>query len=184
MSRIAPILLTLILVHASPSRAQPGPRPLPDTPAAGRATELLEALGGDVDARRAFVAESLAPGFRERFPMEAHVDQLGLLTSRLGGAERVGVLARGPDEITLAFRTADGEELRLRVTVEPSLPHRVTGLRLEMGRAPGRGLEIASWRDLAARLEAMATDGRFSGVVLAAPGGEIAFHRAYGEADR
>jgi len=184
MIRILAFVSSLLILGPAPLAGQGGERPLPDTPAGQRATELLETLNGSPADRQAFLGESLSPELRRGRTDDEWVSQLQRLSRTLTDAKRVGVRMAGPDEITLAYRTADDENVRLSVRVADVPPHRILGLRVEAGGGPREAIQFASWAELDETLREQESEGRFSGVVLAARRDSIHFHRAYGRASR
>lgn len=184
MTRILAFVSSLLILGPATLSGQSGERPLPDTPAGQRATELLETLRGSSADWQTFLDEAFSPDVREARTVDEWVSQLERLSQTLTDAKRVGVRVTSPAEITLAYRTSDGERIRLSVRVADVPPHRIRGLRVEAGGGPRETIQFDSWAELDETLRKQESEGRFAGVVLAARRDSIRFHRTYGRASR
>ena len=104
---------------------------------------------------------------------------------------------RRPDgPLVLTLRGATGLEGRFELSLEPSPPHRITGIgvRVEQGggdrpEAPPPPIDASMTpadlsRALDAHVSQLAADDKFAGVVLVAKDGAPIFEKAYGLADR
>lgn len=158
----------------------PAPR-LPDDMFGTRAQALLTMLcDGSQAARRAFVAEHVAPGLVDQVGLDALVDGLGRMAGDIGGGEVVGVMLRSETEGEVAVEGRDGV-LRVLLTLTEAPPHRIAGLDVDDAEPEASFGSIDEALDhVAAEAEA----GRFSGVVLLAKDGEPVEERAFGWADR
>ncbi len=178
------LIACFVLGVYAPLSAQTLPE-LPDTHAGRQAAALLTALRGNEADRRAFISESLAPDFREQFPLEMHLRQLSRMADDLRGARAVGVDVPGPNEIMIEFETTSGERLRLGMALEVEPPHRIVGIGVDAGSGTRDAIiEFSDYASLDGELTRLAAEDRFAGVVLVARDNQIAFHRAYGLADR
>jgi D-alanyl-D-alanine carboxypeptidase len=176
------VLFTLVLL---PARACGQGVALPATPAARQAEAFLEVVrGADAAARQAFVEDALAPELRDGYPLERHLEMMDMLARDLRGARLAGTRARGEQEIQLTFERGDGSRLLMTVSTVPEPPYRVSGLSVRVEAPGATRLELESFEQADETLAAMAARDEFSGVVLAARGDEVVFHRAYGSADR
>jgi CubicO group peptidase (beta-lactamase class C family) len=169
---------------------------LPDTPAGRRATELLRlTVDGDEASIRAFLESSVAPRFRDAFPIEDHLRILGRLRAESGGYDAVEVRESEPAAIEVVVRARDTGELRmLTLHTQPEPPHAIDGMGIrplvpadgvEAPAVPDRALsddEIASL--LGDYLHRLVAADAFSGAVLVARQGDPIFERAYGEASK
>jgi D-alanyl-D-alanine carboxypeptidase len=175
---IASLLGLLLPVAAAAQHA-----PLPRTPAGERAAALLEVvMNGDAEARRAFIETAWTADLRDRAPMEEHLAVMDRVAHDLEESERAEVRSRGETGVDITFRLDDGSRLHLTLDTEPEPPHRVSGLSFRLG--PPEPVRFESFDHAEEALSALARDEAFSGVVIAGRGDEIAFHRAYGMADR
>jgi D-alanyl-D-alanine carboxypeptidase len=175
---IACLLAPLLQVAAAAQDA-----PLPDTPAGQRAAALLEVvMHGDAEARRTHIETAWTGDLQARAPMEEHLAVMGEVAHDLEESERVEVRSRGETGIDITFLLDDGSRLHLTLDTETEPPHRVSGLSLRLGRPEPVAFE--SLDHAHETLSAMAREDAFSGVVIAGRAGEVAFHRAYGVADR
>lgn len=108
---------------------------LPGTPAGLRAGELLAALATpEAAARRAFVESTFAPEVVERRGVDGLVESLGQLAEEVG-VFRVKSLRPGGEARLGVVLEREGRPaaLELSVEVEPTPPHRISGLGVEIG---------------------------------------------------
>jgi D-alanyl-D-alanine carboxypeptidase len=169
------------LLAATPVLAQ-GPQ-LPNDPVKPHLAALLEVVNsGDSVQARAFVAEHLAPSFRDAMPAEAHLTALGQWQRDWKGAEIRGIQKERPNELTVMLGAA-GKRGRLNVSYEAAPPHRITGLQLKPEVAP-LGENVSSPAVLEQRLDSLGRAGAFAGVVLVSQGDRVLARKAVGLADR
>ena len=174
------VLLCCLLLTA-PLFAQ-GPPPRND-PVRPHIDALLDVLNtGDSAKARAFVAEHLAPSFRDAMPADAHLRTLGQWQGDWKGAEIRGIQMERPNEM-IVMLGAQGRRGRLNVSYESAPPHRITGLQLRPEVAP-LGENVSSPAVLEQRLDSLERADAFSGVVLVGQGDRVLTRKAVGLADR
>lgn len=174
-------ILLPCLLAATPALAQ-GPQ-LPNDPVKPHLAALLAVVNsGDTAQARAFVAEHLAPSFRDAMPAEAHLKALGQWQRDWKGAEIRGIQKDGPNDLTVVLG-AQGRRGRLAMTYEAAPPHRITGLQLKPDVAP-LGEHVSSPAVLEQRLDSLARTDAFAGVVLVGRGDRVLTRKAVGLADR
>lgn len=185
----APALLATLLISAAAAQtggpARQARWPVPDSPRgrmAGALASVIEA--GDEASVRKFFAETVAPEFRDAFPMEEHVKVFGQLHRALGEFELAGLMPTGPNGARLTLRAKNtGETYRIDYAVEAAPPHRLASMRWEKG-ATEPPLAFDSFGELDAALRKAADEDRFSGVVFAARANQPVFLKPYGLAER
>jgi len=157
--------------------------PLPDTPAGQRAAAFLEAvMHGDAETRRGLIETAWTADLQASASMEDHLAVMDEVARDLVESERVEVRSRGETGIDITFRLDDGNRLHMTLDTETEPPHRVSGLSLRRG--PPGPIAFESLDHAHETLSATGREDSFSGVVIAGRGDDIAFHRAYGVADR
>jgi CubicO group peptidase (beta-lactamase class C family) len=192
--RTRSILLCIALVAAAATDAASQVRsaePVPDTPAARRAAEVVTLIdSGDREVARAYADSSYGGGFAE-LPMDLHLNFVSSMHDRARGVELQRIESTQATEATALYRTRlTGDWEALFVRVEPDPPHRVlgVGLRPPPLREDERPAPPASDEEAAALLEhfvtTLADADVFSGAVLVARGDEVLLARAYGEASK
>jgi D-alanyl-D-alanine carboxypeptidase len=185
----------------------------PDPQVKARVDALVQALGsGSLEQFEAMAQRAYAPSFlarhtpadRKQF-VERVKAELGLRQAQTapslsrGGFLSVGrVERRGEGSLVIEVRGAAGAEGQLELEIEPTPPHRITGLALRVERDEPDGRDDPAGDpaidgampppELARALDAHVTriveaDG-FAGVVLVAKDGKTVFEKAYGLADR
>jgi retinol-binding protein 3 len=111
---------------------------IPDTPAGQRTTALLETLGQTGEATvRAFVENNLNEQFRS-MPMDQHLQVFARMRQDLRTAEIVSLTSSSPHQLELGLAGNDGRA-RIFLSVEPSPPHLISGLRIQPERAQPAG---------------------------------------------
>ena len=102
---------------------------LPDTPAGRRAAEVLHlTVEGDDATTRAFIESSLAPRFRDAFPIEDHLRINAQIREESGGFDAVEVRESEPTSIQVVVRARATGELRvLTLHTEAEPPNRIDG---------------------------------------------------------
>ena len=152
-----------------------------DTPAARAAAAFIDVTrAGDDTRTRDFVHTQLSPELQSEFPMEEHLQQVKFFRADLEKRTIAGVELDGPHAIALMLASPK-DRLRLRLTVDPQPPHRITGINI---RQAGPEITARTLEEFDRELARLAQSDEFSGVVLISSGGDIRFHRAYGSADR
>jgi CubicO group peptidase (beta-lactamase class C family) len=195
MTRIRPVLLSLILLFPAGSFAQgaPPPLPLPDTPV-GRAFGLF------VRALNAGSLPELEKFHTDRGGPAENARQDFAFSQQSGGLDVQKVVKASEFEIDVeATMRKTGRAVLLHLAVDPAPPHEVADLGVRPAGAPGpggpRGGGGAEDDDMAPRPAADVIAGApafvdeavaagFSGVVLIAKDGKPVLERASGFADR
>jgi CubicO group peptidase (beta-lactamase class C family) len=176
------LVCTLTLPLALNASAQE--RMLPDSPMGSALAALLEAIeSGDRAVIESLVETRFDDAFRNNFSMDDHVSLFMQLHRDLHPFHVAGLKKTGPysAECTLVGEET-GMRIRIEYSVESDSPHRVNGLSFSPAAPDDPG--FSSLDDLDPALRERTEDGTFSGVVLAARGDELVFHRAYGKASR
>ena len=116
------------------------------------------------------------------------------LIERTGGLTPVEVTESSPARLRVRARDGGGELPMVTFEAEPDPPHRITGIRLELGgdgegggppTMDGPPLDDAEGaRRIREILATHAAEGTYSGAVLLARGGRILLREGFGEADR
>ena len=99
----------------------------PETPAGGRAKEVLDLLNGSSShSPEDYVKNDYAPSFRDAFPMASHVAIFSTTQGLFGKLQLVEIAKSAPHGITAIFKSASREAyLKLELDVEPEEPHRI-----------------------------------------------------------
>jgi D-alanyl-D-alanine carboxypeptidase len=123
--------------------------------------------------------------FQSTYRRETPVDDVMDWRRSTGGYELVALDAPTSTSLTATLREVELPDSRIRfeMTVEPGAPARIATLEVEPLPAP-RLEEESALAALVARVDALATQDRFSGAVLVSRRGRILLERAWGRADR
>ena len=162
-----------------------------DTPATRRVAELVKIINTtDAAATKKFIEENYGGEFAG-LPLSAHLNFLAQMRDRTRGVEFRGIQEGSATEAVALLRAKlTGDWMALAVTVEPSAPHRITGIgtrppKLPAGERAAKKLTDAERvRELEAYVQKLAEADVFSGAVLLAKDGKVLFERAYGEASK
>ena len=169
---------------------------LPDTPAANRVREVIEAVNAnDAEKVRTLVNSAFSQEFRDFAPMEQHIDVFGHTYTSTGGLDFHAVRHyKDPTpetEIVAIVKTRRTEMWRAIVlNIEPKPPHRISGLQFAPARPPsdlpkpGKLSPDQLVTQLEAFLNKLTAADAFSGSVLLAKNGEVLFKKAYGLASK
>jgi CubicO group peptidase (beta-lactamase class C family) len=188
----AALYLTVCVVIgvATAARAQPAP----PSEAVTAATRLLSAINGDAAARSAFAADAYSARALEAEPAPARAAFLERLSSDSGGLELVSLKATGARMAEAVVATRNGRFARFVLFTSRDEPGKVSTLFVLPARDPKKA-DAEAWpakaiprdavaKEIAWRLDRLARDDVFSGVVLVADGDRVLFRRAYGLADQ
>jgi hypothetical protein len=88
---------------------------------------------GSDEALEALVMNHFAPGMREAFSMEEHLDQLRQLSQTAGTASGIGFSPRGEFTVGIALTTSGGDRTVIVVDFEGTEPYLITGVDVEGG---------------------------------------------------
>ncbi len=201
VARVA-AMLVLLLATAVPAFAQGGDftdeRSLPMGKRGERVRQTLLAVSSGEEARlRALVAEAFAPSFRDAFPIDEHLGQLGGAYDRSRGYDFVAVRRYAepgpPDRLIVIARNRltesyaglafefDARDLISSLDFVPARPPRES---LAGGPAPAPLTLDAAARELSAFVDRLTAALAFSGVALLAKDGKVVWQEARGLADR
>lgn len=144
---------------------------------------LFEAfVRGDEAFARQVIDQRFSAGFRDAFSIEAHLAVFAQMHEELPGLEVVGANRTGPNGAEfVAVSPTTGTRVRMAIEVDDE--YRVASLDIRPDRRES-SFDATTYEELDAELQQLAADNRFSGVVMSAPGGEVAFTGAYGPADK
>ncbi len=187
--------LALLTIFACVS-AVPAPAEIawPKSPLSGHVQAYFAQLRGtEADARK-FFAEHLAPAALADAPVEERIQRRTMMLERTGGLTPLEVVNDDTAAMDVRCKAGNGDELVALFEAEPVPPHRIIGVRLEVGGPGGDGppqrpagpplddAEVA--RQARAHLDARAAAGDFSGVALLVRGDSTLLAKAWGLADR
>jgi len=159
------------------------------SPAEVRAREIAELVNtGDRAAVRKYVEANFSDTMRN-IPMERHLLFFSFEHDQSRGLEVSGVQDSGPNEATLLVKNRlTGEWQGLRVTVEPTPPHKITGIGRRPPKPPASETKKLSDKDIARELDEFAKKlagaDVFSGTIVLAKNGEIVYKGAFGVANK
>ncbi len=159
------------------------------SPAEVRAREIAELINtGDRAALRKYAADNFAEGML-RIPMERHLNFFSFEHDQSRGLEVIGVQDSGANEVTLLVKTKlSGDWQGLRVTVEPTPPHKITGIGRRPPKPPAGEARKVSGKDIAREMDAfakkLAAADVFSGSILLAKNGQVVYKGAFGIANK
>ena len=152
----------------------------------------FEQLHGDDAAARAFFATHMAPN---GVPIETRLERRRGMLEQAGVLVPLRILDSGPTSMRVRVRTGKGEVAVATIQGELDSPHRMLGVRIELGEdtdggpgGPGpRGPRLTDAKaveQITGQLNSSTQAGSFSGAVLLARGGKPLLEHAWGEADR
>jgi D-alanyl-D-alanine carboxypeptidase len=200
MTRSLTIMIGLLLgLAAAPTKAPP-PSALswPDTEIAKHARAWFEAFNRGEDAMRTVYQEHYSPDALAQRPVEARLGGYRDMRGNTGTLTPLSIQENGDHAIGVAARNGNGEMITLVFEGEPASPHRLLGIRVQMGEggggpggAPGFISPAGPPLDDAAAVEAMKTivnraaaADSFSGAVLLARDGKPLLRQAWNRAER
>ena len=159
------------------------------------ATRLIAAVNGDAEARRTFASDFFASTALAAEPASARAAFLDQLAADSGGLvlQRVKPEGERMAEVTVATRKGT-RFARIVLFTSRREPGRITNLFVLPARDPAK-LAKEAWpthpirleklaAELGWRLDSLAADDAFSGVVLVGVGDRVLFRRAYGLAEQ
>ena len=191
-SRSKPASILAFVVGIAMASAGRGAPQWPDTELSGHVQAWFDHLQGSEAEARAFLGAHFAPAALEQAPIEVRLERRRRLLESTGGLTPLEILASSESAMQVRVRNRDGEEPVAHFEAEPTPPHRILAVRLELGgpdgapsgpTGPPLALEEAS-RQIRSALEEAAAAGSFSGAVLLAHEGEPLLRLAWGVADR
>lgn len=179
---------------AAVALAQP---PFPEGVVGERARAMVAILTGpaaDAAAIEQLVSANWAASALAQRPAAERAKALAGVRIDLGAAELVRLERRGENDVALVFHsTAKGLWLTVGMKLEPQAPRGIVSASMELDSNPPADAAAANGPKLsasqaiaqaAARIDALAAEDAFSGVVLIARDGDVQLERAAGKADR
>ncbi len=176
------LILVLPALHACGARAAPGP-----TPARTQLQQMLVAVNsGDRATVEAFTKSNYSPQGKDL----PGVDRGLYAHKQFGGFDLLEIDDDKPHQLHGWLRAKDSDAvLELVVETEPAMPHRITYLYMDWGKAPEKfrpariseAAAVEAWRTDTAR---RAAADKFSGAILLARGEQVLLREAYGFAAR
>lgn len=183
-----------ILFWALAAVAQP---PLPEGVPGGRARALVAILtgpAGDAAAIEPIVAANWAASALAQRAAGERAKALAGVRVDLGAAELVRVERRNENELALTFHSqSKGLWLTVGMKLEPQPPRGIVSASMQLDSSPPADAVAAAGPKLspeqalaqaAARIDALAAEDAFSGVVLIARDGAVQLEKSAGQADR
>jgi len=171
--------------------------PWPDTEAAKHARAWFDAFNAGESAMRAVYLEHYSPEALAARPIEARLGGYRDMRAQNGSLTPVSFPEVEEGAIQVVARNVSGEMVTLAFQCEPAAPHRILGIRVQMGEGgpggPGGGAMVSAGPPLddAAAVEAMrsmvsraAAADSFSGAVLLARDGKPLLRQAWNRAER
>lgn len=179
---------------AAVALAQP---PFPEGVVGERARAMVAILAGpaaDAAAIEPLVSANWAASALAQRPAADRAKALAGVRIDLGAAELVRLERRGENDVALVFHsTAKGLWLTVGMKLEPQPPRCIVSASMQLDSNPpadaaaAMGPKLSAPQAIAqatARIDALAAEDAFSGVVLIARDGEVQLERAAGKADR
>lgn len=157
-------------------------------PGEDRALGYVKAFNsGDAAAMETFAQANYAPALLQRREPAQRRETYERIYASHGKLRVTSVDADG-GELLVRVNAERGGELTLKFAIEPTPPHRIAGLGIDMGGGRERGPALPPLKlsgDLGSLLDAyVSAIPDFSGTVLVAKDGEVQFEKAYGLASR
>ena len=191
--RLTPPFLAFAWAVALPALAQ-GLEPA----MRARVDAFVAALSsGSPELYEAMAREHFAPDLLARRSAEDRKEMLERVHGDFGALSVDREIVRETGRYELTVKGAKGGTARLELTLEPSPPHRITRVAIEIGDPPdeegaplppppvtGEMAPEELSRALGAYLAGLQASDRFAGVVLVAKDGEALFEGAFGLANR
>lgn len=154
---------------------------------------ILIGAGGDAGSIEPLVAANWAASALAQRPVAERAKALAGVRIDLGAAELVRVARRNENEVVLTFHSK-AKELWLTVgmKLEPQAPRGIVAAAMDLSSEPPAGAAAAGPQlsapqaiaQAATRIDELAAEDAFSGVVLIARNGEVQLEKAAGKADR
>jgi CubicO group peptidase (beta-lactamase class C family) len=161
-----------------------------------RIDSLLAAFNGSAEDYEAYAQSALTPEALGRSDAAKRQRTHAMVRKDFGKLTVRGVDRVSDTRLEIEIEGATGERGGLTLDIEPTPPHRITGLGIRIGGPAQDGPRLAPppirstmpdaelSKALDSYLTALVNEGRFSGTVLVARDGKPLFERAYGFADR
>ena len=159
------------------------------SPAESRVREIAELINtGDRAALRKYVADNFAERMLS-MPMDRHLNFFSGEHDQTRGLEVIGVEDSKPNEATLLVKSKlTGELIALRVVVESTPPHKISGIGRRPPKPSAGETKKLGDKDIARELDAFAKKlagaDVFSGTILLARNGQVIYKGAFGTANK
>lgn len=176
--KIARTLILLLLTTAAFAK----------DPGEDRALGYVKAFSsGDAATMETFAQANYTPALLQRREPAQRREMYEKIYANHGKL-RVTSVAADNGELLVRVDAERGGELTLKFAIEPTAPHRIAGLGIDLGGGRERGPALPPLKlstDLSSSLDAyVSAIPDFSGTVLVAKDGEVQFEKAYGLASR
>ena len=183
------------MAHTTLKQQQPAPI-LPGTPAGKQAQGLVDALNsGKADTLRSFVSGQMGGRLLAEIPLDSHVERLQGFGERAGKITLIRVLESSPNQIRVLIKEAkSGRDSVLYIRTTDTAPQKIDGIGIsraepwdtlplpEVPKGKATEKQVAEYLD--AFLKPLVAADAFSGSVLVAKDGKIAYRKAFGLASR
>jgi CubicO group peptidase (beta-lactamase class C family) len=182
------VILSLISIYF----AQGNEAKLPDTAAGKRAEAYFAAFNsGDEEKVKAFFLDNASEESLKQRPIEARLDFYRQMRSQQQSLTLRRVLEARNDRISTLVQNRRGEWLRFDFIFEPVPPHKMVGIGIDEAQNPENEVSLPaslSKAQLTAlldeRINKLAADDEFSGVVLIAKKDQPVYQKAVGLASK
>lgn len=176
--------------------AQEAPPKLPTTTAGQRVAAFLKAFNSGDDAMRAYYSENVSADALKQRPMEARLDAYHEMRTNLGSLELRRVISAGETSVEVLIRGTTDEWREMTFLFTEDAEHKLQGIRVEDAERPRDSESQANTepavrlgaaelpKQVANYLDGLSKSDDFSGVVMIAHGRDVAFHSAYGMANK
>ena len=120
--------LTILLCFLLAAEALP--LEFPDNPAGLRAKEIVSLLNGEFPrSAEEYIQNDYAPGFRDAFPIQGHLDAFQRIMEAYGSLELAGITSSDETDLHVVLKAKNKEAwLNLIIQIEPEKPHRIARL--------------------------------------------------------
>jgi D-alanyl-D-alanine carboxypeptidase len=178
--------LVMLVLAMTPLSAQ--------TPAVrARIDGVVGAFNGTVEEFEKYVQEAYTTGMLARVSAEKRKSFHERVRSDFGTITVRKVERKSDGRVVVSIAGSTGEQGAMTLDLEPAEPHRVAGMRFEIGDEEAKGPPVPVHGKMTAQELAVAIEpylaeltktDRFAGTVLVARDGKPFFEKAYGLADR
>jgi len=163
---------------------------LPDTPVARQFNKFLQAI--ESRDYQPYIQENFSQSFLDAFPLSTHLELFKQMHTLHGGFSVQAIEKSTEHELIVLVRSKKLDAWRrLAFHTEPSPPHKVAGIMIDMASPPDEDQtvmkkmteeEILQYAE--GELKRMVGKDEFSGAVLIAKGGQLILKQAYGMASK
>jgi len=198
---ISSYILSICLLVVSSIAQTPESARLTDTPQGQLVIAYVKAFNsGDEKVMREFIANNVDATALQQRPLEARLGIYREMRGNMGTIEVRRVLAARDSEVAVLVQTKQGEWRELTFMLEPALPHKLMGIRVQDADSPETGgpssggdkapampaptTEAALVEALDKHLSQTVAADEFSGTVVVAKKDGVVFQKAYGLASK